>query len=244
MNPFKLSTRETAYTAVFAALSVIVCKVVPGIPIIGGSGSIKFDAALAPIYGLLIGPYLGALAALVGGLVSAGGYLSILTSFCTAISAFVAGALTQKSYELRGYKVRGWNVAFLVILLLVLGWYITRVGKEAPLYPVLHIFGIILIMLSRGWTAETFLDKNILKVKVGIAVCLSSYCGVIADHMLGNLIYIIHFPEVNWPPIFMSVLPISAVERVLLTVIATIFGVSLVLALRKAGLFPRQFFEG
>ena len=240
MNFFKLSTREITYTAIFAALSVIVCKVVPGIPIIGGSGSIKFDAALAPMYGILIGPYLGALAALVGGLVAAGGYLSILTSFCTAISALVAGVLTQKNFELHGYKIKGWNIAFLVILLLVLGWYITWVGKEAPLYPIFHIFGLIITLTSHGWIAETFLGNNM--TKVGIAVCLSSYCGVIADHMLGNLIYITHFPEVNWPPIFMSVLPISVVERVLLTVIATIFGASLVLALRKAGLFPRHFF--
>ena len=238
MKSLKITTRDIAYTAVFAALSVIVCNVVPGIPIIGGSGSIKFDAALAPIYGLLIGPYLGALAALVGGLVAAGGYLSILTSFCTAISAFVAGTLTQKNHELRGHKINGWIIAFSIILLLVLGWYITWVGKEIPLYPILHFIGLMITLTSRGWIAEKFLDKKILPV--GIAVCLSSYCGIISDHMLGNLIYIIHFPELNWPPIFMSVLPISAVERVLLTVIATVIGVSLVFALRKATLFPRQ----
>ena len=79
MTQFNLSTRDIAFTAVFAALSIIVCEVIPGIPIIGGSGNIKFDAALAPIYGLVIGPYLGALAALVGGLVAAGSGLSILT---------------------------------------------------------------------------------------------------------------------------------------------------------------------
>ncbi len=214
---------------------MIVCKVVPGIPIIGGSGSIKFDAALAPIYGLVIGPFLGALAALVGGLVSAGGYISILTSFCTAISAFVAGMLTQKNFEISGYKIRGWSISFGTILLLILGWYVTSIGQQAPTYPLLHLLGLLITLLFRGWLANSFKDGT--EWKLGIAICLASYCGIIADHMLGNLIYIANFPLT--PQLFMMMLPISAVERTLLTIISTVIGISLVLSLRRAGLFPR-----
>jgi hypothetical protein len=239
MSGLRLSTRDITLTAVFAVFSVVVCKVVPGIPIIGGSGSIKFDAALAPIYGLIIGPYLGALAALIGGVVSAGGYLSILTSFCTGISAFVAGMLTQRDFRLRGFKVGGWSVASLVFLSLISGWYVTWVGREAPFYPILHIIGLIVAVLFRGWIAEAFNENG--RWRIGVAICLAAYCGIMADHMLGNLIYIAHYPMVNWPPIFMSVLPISTVERSLLTAIATMIGVSAILALRKANLLPRRF---
>jgi len=67
MNWFKLSTRDIASVAVFAALSVVIIKVIPGFPIVGLSDSqIKFDAAIAPIYGLIMGPYLGFLAAFIG----------------------------------------------------------------------------------------------------------------------------------------------------------------------------------
>jgi len=306
MKWFRLSARDVAFVGVFAALSAIVCEVVPGIPIIGYSGaSIKFDASLAPIYGLIIGPYLGFLAGLIGGLVVANSLLSVYTSFCTATSALVAGLLTQKNYRSGGHSIRGWIVAATVLSLLILGWYTTWVGQGAPFYPVLHFLGLATILITRGWLATSFeegsekqkkgwtLDTNyvfggtlitafgflirliaslgnlvwdslayvwdllpyvsILLYFLGIvmalygllggrkfvvAVSLACYCGIIADHMLGNLIFVslIGIP----PEVFMMVLPISAVERLVLTTIATLIGVSLVFALRRAGFFPRR----
>jgi hypothetical protein len=237
MSVFKLSSKDIAYTATFATLSVIVCKVIPGIPIIGGSGSIKFDAALAPIYGLIIGPYLGAFAALIGGLVSAGGYLSILTSFCTGISAFVSGMLVREYLSVGKNHIGGWMAASGALGLLIAGWYITGVGKQIPFYPIIHILGFLIILAFRGRIAQSFRSES--KFRLIFAVCLATYCGIVADHMLGNLIYIVNFPGFNWPPIFMSVLPISILERGVLTAIASIIGNSLIIALQSAGLFHK-----
>ncbi len=74
--------------------------------------------------------------------------------------------------------------------------------------------------------------------------------------MLGNLIFIgsvgIFIPRdfiesslsalnlPDFPSLFMYVLPISVVERIALTAIATMFGVGLIYALYKAGLFHRK----
>lgn len=111
----KLSARDVAFVAIFAALSAVVIEVFPGIPIVGVSGSsIKFDAVLAPIYGLIIGPYLGFLAALIGGLITAGSPFSILTSFSPAVSAMVAGFLTQKNLGSNESRIKGWMLASLV----------------------------------------------------------------------------------------------------------------------------------
>ena len=313
MKWFRLSARDVAFAGVFAALSAIVCEVVPGIPIIGYSGaSIKFDASLAPIYGLVIGPYLGFLAGFIGGVVVANNWFSVFTSFCTATSALVAGLLTQKNYRSGVHSIRGWVVAAAVLGLLILGWYATWVGQGAPFYPVLHFLGLAIILVTRGWLATGFgegfeeqkedwtLDTDyvfsgtliaafgylvrliaslgnlvwdslayiwdslpyvsILLYFLGVitalyglfggrkfvvAVCLVCYCGIIADHMLGNLVFIgamgILVPRFPNPSgLFMTVLPISAVERLVLTIIATLIGVSLVFALRRAGFFPRR----
>jgi len=253
MKKFRLSTREIAFVAVFAALSIIVCEFVPGLLILGGSGTIKFDAALAPIYGLVVGPYLGALAALIGGLVAANNLYSVLTSFCTAISAFIAGMLTKGKGDPHGSHFKGWMVAAAVFSLLISGWYITWVGQRAPLYPILHFLGLLVVLIGREWIADAFEGKN--KGKLVVSVGLASYCGIIADHMLGNLIFVesigllipvkvvegwlkaFNLPDVS--SLFMYVLPISAVERSLMTAIAVFVGASLVLTLRGAGLFPR-----
>ena len=322
MNWVKPSSRDVAFMAVFAALSAIVCKVVPGIPIVGvPEASIKFDAALAPIYGLVIGPYLGFLAALFGGLIVASSFFSVLTSFCTAVSALVAGLLIRENCSFRGYSLRGWVLAALVLGLLILGWYGTWVGQHAPLYPVLHLLGLFIILAFRGQIATYFKGGGVgnerswvvkphytlsgilvmfsayiiskpywldigwtdflpylslplyflggiaivygifggggERRKIALAVGLSSYCGIIADHMLGNIIFIsvinilipfeviqeyflepLGLPDI--PSLFMYMIPISAVERFLITAIATIVGVGLILALYRGGLLSQR----
>ncbi len=312
---FKLSSRNVAFVAIFAAFSAIVIRILPGIPIVGVPGtSIKFDAILAPIYGLIIGPYLGFLAALIGGLITAGTPFDILTSFAPAVSALTAGFLTQKNFGNKN-AIKGWMAASVVLGLLIIGWYCTEVGQKAPFYPVLHIAGFALILITRGWLARAFhegkaeseswhikpayllggiiivvaaymltrpyaTDLGMLPylalplfliggittvyalLGIGrrpfvLAVSIASYCGIIADHMLGNLVFIsainifipfsvieeyflkpLNLPDV--PTLFMYMIPVSAVERILFTVVATIFGVGLILALKRANLLPRK----
>jgi hypothetical protein len=302
--------------AIFAAMSVIVIKLVPGIPIVGVSGSnIKFDAMLAPIYGLIIGPYLGFTAALFGGLITAGSPFDILTSFSPAVSALIAGFLTQKGAWNGESRVKGWMVAAIVSGALIVGWYTTDVGRQAPFYPVLHFAGLGLILGSRGWTAKVFRQEQVEKeswhAKSGymlggitvmvvaymftqpyasdmlvlpylsvpmfligaaaivyslfgigrgsfvLAVSIASYCGIIADHMLGNLVFIntvnllIPLSDIqtyflkplglpNISALFMYMIPVSAAERILLTVVGTILAVGLVLSLRRASLLIRR----
>ncbi|MEM3463774.1 MAG: ECF transporter S component [Candidatus Bathyarchaeia archaeon] len=306
----KTSAREVALTAVFAALSWIASKFIPGIPIIGAEGSkISWDVSLAPIYGIIIGPYLGFLAALIGGLVAAESLFTVFTSFCTGISAFVAGMLTDR--ERKSY---GWVLSAAVIALLLAGWYSTEVGRKALFYPVLHVAGLLVALFARGWIADKIAEGKVEKpiegklnvrflalgivflfvgsvvytrhatflkvmgstqiasgtlsfiayamlivgvlsaiysffswIKLGFvtAIALACYCGIIADHMLGNLIFLglidAVAPALKEAPseviagIFMGVLPISVVERVLFTAIATVIAVALLPTLRRTG---------
>jgi len=308
MKWFKLSARDVAFVAVFAALSVVVIKVIPGFPIFGLSGSqIKFDAALAPIYGLILGPYLGFLAAFIGGIVLANSWFSVLTSFSPAVSALVAGLLTQRNYSSSSRSFPGWATTAIILGLLILGWYATWVGQQALLYPILHISALLAVLVLRGRIATNFksdegtrkgwnLKPNYILMGIVVmvlayilpkpylsgiealpylslplyflggililhgifggeegkgnfvaAVCLASYCGIIADHMIGNLAFIslidIVFPLEDLPHVptlFMTVLPISVAERLVFTAIATVFGVGLIIALRRSGLFHRK----
>ena len=312
----KLSSRDVALTAIFAAFSAIVIRFLPGIPIVGVSGAnIKFDAVLAPIYGMVIGPYLGFIGALFGGLITAGSPFDILTSFSPAVSALIAGLLTKNGGEENRVRVKGWMIAALVLGALIFAWYLTGVGQQAPLYPVLHFAGLALILITREHIARAFktgqegVEKRrtqplILLLGVAaivlaymftkpymsdvwiapylalpfltlggativyglfglgkssfvLAVSVASYCGIIADHMLGNLVFIasvnIFIPmsvidefflkPLGVPTIaalFMYMIPISALERILFTLVATIIGIGLILALRRANLLAQK----
>jgi len=250
-----ISTREIAFTAIFAALSVVIILFIPGIPIVGMAGArITLDAAIAPVYGLIIGPYLGAIAAFLGGIIVAGykGWhlFSVLTSFCPAVSALVAGTLISR----RRGPIRNWVVSALVLIVLIAGWYGTGVGRRAPLYPVLHIAGLLLVLRLRGWASDLY--QSGVGWRLTLAVAASSYAGIIADHMLGNLIFI---TGIGWfiplkvvggwlkglglpsgSALCMYMLPVSTVERLAMTAVATIFGVALITALRASGLMPSE----
>ena len=316
MASVELSAKNVALLTIFAALSFIICKFIPGIPIVGVPGaSIKFDAAVAPLYGMVIGPYLGFLAALIGGLIAAGNPFSVLTSFCTAISAMVAGFLTVDKIS-KNRNIQGWPISAAILAALIAGWYATWVGQKAIFYPVLHFTGLFAILITRGWVANSFKEIGVAKegwqfkpasilsgvilfvvgymftkpylneavplnylslpiyiiaailILYGVfgagkfsfisSVFLASYCGIIADHMLGNLIFIgtidiliplsvveeyflkpLGLPDV--PSLFMYMVPVSAIERILMTIAATIVGVGLISGLHKAGLiFKKQ----
>ena len=315
MTSLELSTKNVALLAIFASLSLIICKFVPGIPVVGiPDASIKFDAAIAPIYGMVIGPYLGFLAALIGGLLAAGSPFSILTSFCPAVSAMVAGFLTSNKIS-KNSKIPGWPISAVILGALIAGWYVTWIGQQALLYPILHFAGLFAILITRGWIAGSFKEIGVKKenwqfkpthilsgmillvlgyiftkpylneslplnyfslplyiiaailILYGIfgtsrfsfisSVFLASYCGIMADHMLGNLIFIgtidiliplsvieeyflkpLGLPNV--PSLFMYMVPISAVERIMMTVIATIVGVGMLVGLYRASLLSRN----
>ncbi|MBS7611330.1 ECF transporter S component [Candidatus Bathyarchaeota archaeon] len=67
----RLSTKNVALTAVFAALYYVLSLITPFIPAVAiPEIKISLEALIASIYGLILGPYLGALAAFVGALVS------------------------------------------------------------------------------------------------------------------------------------------------------------------------------
>jgi len=313
MVKIDISARNVALAAVFAALSWVVSEFVPGIPIIGASGSrISFDAALAPIYGIIIGPYLGFLAAVIGGLAAAGSLFTILTSFCTGISAFVTGMLVTRRV---GKTVYGWIFSAIAMTTLIAGWYSTEIGRQAPFYPIPHLLGLLITLIAGNWIAKrleeekkekkpfaikwinsnhimwgviylilgitcyfTYTDlTNIVEglsitgilsflaysliiigafaviygfsswIRPGFvtAIALACYCGVIADHMLGNLIFIGMIDVVapglkDVPAIFMAVLPVSVVERTLFTAIGATIGVALLSTLRRTGLIHRK----
>ena len=133
-------------------------------------------------------------------------------------------------------------------------WYLTPVGLEAPFYPILHITALGLILFFRKRISNLLHSSLRKEIILGTAFC--SYAAIMADHMTGNLIWLSSInlviplqavsdalrvlvipwlkPDIPVLPqellsgIFMAVLPITAIERIICTMIATIIGVALI----------------
>ena len=226
------SARGVALLACLSAVYVAVALVVPGVPVIGASeGKISMSATLAPIYGFMLGPYFGALVVLfanfVAWIIPPTGLFGMFTIFSPVLSAFIAGALTKRS--------RGWALAAIPLVLLILAWYGTWVGQAALYIPALHFVALAIIIILRKRLANWFWNG---KRWLGITIPLCSYAGFMADHMFGSLVFIGLAPLLfedavpALPAIFMAVFPVSIAERLFMTVVASIIGPGVIVALR------------
>ncbi len=220
----------TCMAAMYAALSFL-----PGFPVIGGGGAqIGIVSSIVPLYGFLLGPWLGTLAALFGVIITrtlkAAGPFVWLNSPAIPLSPFIAGALSRP----RLGSVKGWVVSAVTLAILVAAWYVTPVGREVPYFPVLQWVGLAIILIFRSRLSDLFYSKEKKKLTLSVALC--SYAATVTTHMYGNLAFLAAVELVllkvsNLPSFFAYLVPVVVIERLILTAISTIIGVPTILAL-------------
>lgn len=130
----KLSTKNVALTAVFAALYYVLSLITPFIPAVAiPEIKISLEALIASVYGLILGPYLGALATFVGvsvawslspGSMSPYGMPFILSP---PLNALVTGLIFY----------RRWEVGFSIYALLIIAFLFTP--PVQPIHENLYI---------------------------------------------------------------------------------------------------------
>ena len=115
-----LDSRKIALTSVFAALYYLM-SFLPGVPAIGVSGvKIQIEACMASVYGLILGPYLGALATFVGVFIAWAlppgkmGPLGLVLLPSPVINAFTVGLICEGK----------WMEAFLLLGLLNIAFWL------------------------------------------------------------------------------------------------------------------------
>ena len=226
-----MRARSLTLVALLAAVYAVV-SLLPGFPIIGAPGAeIDFARSLEMGYGLALGPVLGPITAFLGAIVGkvlTGGGVGLFFAPLAIVSSLMAASMNRRSL----LKVRGWVVSAIILAVLIAAWFVTPTGWYAPYYPIPHLIGLGIILLLRGKITDLLLSRE--KRRLTLGILLSSYPATMAGQMLGNLIFMQLFSL--GPLFFMTILPLTIVERIVLSVIATVIGVPLVLAVRD--LFP------
>jgi len=88
---------------------------------------------------------------------------------------------------------------------------------------------LAIILVFREKISEMIKSDDRKTVTLGVLLC--SFPSTVTGHMLGGLIYIVLLnPAAS---IFVGILPIAIIERVAISIGATLFGTSLILAVRK-----------
>jgi len=222
----KLRAKEVALAACFAALYVVL-SFVPMFHLLGAFQSITVAAIMVPLIGLMLGAYIGALSALLGGIIS----LSLNTSFSPM--SLAAGVVCTVCAGLLYTNRRTLCALTYMILLLVFGSY-PSYGPvwSFPQVMWFHIAGL-LILISPLQSAASNSFKSNKATRLLLAFFVTSLTSTLAGQIAGNIVFeTLLDPRAIWP-VLTFVYPF---ERTIIALIAAFIGVPLFEALKTANL--------
>ena len=245
-----ISTKQIALTAIFAALYAVL-RAIQTVPMIGVPGaSFSLSDILAPIYGIILGPYVGGLSVLIGTFTAMSVKppvflgLDFLPGFVNAVAL---GFLVRRKW----LPVIALNISLLLAFVLnplTLVFVSVPLGSTNLSFPFmwLHIVALIILISPLGLMATKWIEKSRASLAIaGFAIL--TFIGTMMQHLMGNILYENIFvyatnfmtPQslaLRWQAVFF----LYPWERLILVVLAVLVGVPLIRALRKTGLTPTK----
>ena len=245
MNPLKLpiTTKQLALTAIFAAIYAVF-RAIPTVPMVGVPGaSFSLSDILAPLFGIILGPYVGGASVLIGTFTAMSVKppvflgLDFLPGFVNAVSL---GFLVRKKW----LPVIALNIGLLLAFVLnplTLTLVNIPLGSLSFIFPFmwLHIVALIVLISPLGMKAVEWVQAmKSSKAIAGFAIL--AFIGTMIQHLMGNILYENIFVYVSnfmtpaaltlrWEVVFF----LYPWERLILIVLAVIVGVPLIRALQK-----------
>jgi hypothetical protein len=234
----KLTARDLALVCCFAPLCTIL-SFWSLFPIIGPVGAfINAATVVAPLIGLILGPYLGAFAVILGGAVGASlaqtGPFGPFSFVPWAATALCSGLLLNRKWKICG-------VLYAALLLVSTFYPVVGPAWLHPYFVWFQLIGLAVLVSPLQSKARRFLEKRTSIQEVFFGVSVTCFTAASFGQVAGSLMY-----ETIYQPILISDLSvwkgslqaltfIYPVERVIITVIATFLGVPLIKALRTSG---------
>lgn len=232
-----MNARNLALVISFSALYAVFC-VFPIFQIIGfPNKAITIASVMAPVIGIILGPYLGVFSTMVGGLVGLFyGIFSHISLVAGVVTAFCAGMLKNGRRDL---------CAITYLLLLLLFGFCPYIGP-VWLYPQLmwfHIFGFAVLIspiqsmaFKNLQNAENAKNRSIQILSMFFTLLVSTLAGQIAGSLVFELTMWLSFTvdvngvKLNWQAITF----IYPVERVVIALGSTFITVALHKTLKSA----------
>jgi hypothetical protein len=248
-NPSQRSqrTKQIALLTIFTAL-YIVLRFIPFSMLIGPTGGfLSLSDFLAPIIGILLGPYFGGLTVLLGnfGAIGLGRPMTFFGfDFLPDFMATISTGFLYQNKRSKWAIVVAINAALLAIFLVN---PLTSVFISWVPFTWLHIvaFGVLLSPLSL-MAAKWLRTLNYRKVAVGFG--LFAFIGAMIQHLTGNILFETvlgqltnSIPANAYAGIWTGVFLLYPVERLILIIAATLVGTPLLFLLnRTPALNPRS----
>jgi len=229
-------TKIIASIAIFSALYTIM-RLIPTIPMIGISGNFSLSDILAPIYGVILGPYVGGLSVFLGTFlaIAMGKPVSFMfLDFLPAtINAVALGFLIK----------RKWGPVILLNAALLLMFFLNPLTSLfiGPFpFAWVHILAFIILLSPLSRKAVDWIETlNAGEVTKGLGII--AFIGTMIQHLTGNLLFEVVLGQINgvipvdsYPGIWSTIFFVYPWERLALIVFAVIIGTPLIRVLKKS----------
>jgi hypothetical protein len=232
----KFQTKDLALVCSFASLYAVLSFLSLS-PVIGAAGSsIKMATIMAPLVGLILGPYLGSLATSMGGFIgwsfTQTGPFSFLSFVPGAASALCSGLLFMR----KGLT----SVVLYLVLFLALAFYPT-IGPAwlFPYFLWFQLIGFVVLVSPLRLKATDSMHRHTkwsdLFFGLGVICFTATMFGQIVGSMMFEVMYwpVVYSEVEYWRvSVWQLVTFVYPVERTLITLLATLIGVPLIQALR------------
>ena len=237
-------TKIIASIAIFSALYGVI-RLVPLGPMIGLSASFSVSDSLAPLYGIILGPFTGGISVVIGtflAMVLGKAPVFLGLDFLPAlINAVALGFLIKRKWKL----VVILNLVLIVVFLLspyslLLAEIPIGAGTFAFPFVWLHIAALIVLISPLRSKAVSWIE-NLKTAYLPWGLAIFAFIGTMMQHLMGNLVF-----EFTWGvPIggltaegFQGIWTLAffayPVERAVLVLITVLVGVPLVRILKKS----------
>jgi hypothetical protein len=182
------NTKAIASIAIFSALYAAL-RIIPTVPMIGTGATFHLSDILAPLFGILLGPYVGGISIIIGTFAAIGlgtpapfFGLDFLPAFVVAVSL--------------GFLVKGkWLPVVILNALLLIGYafdpftsnFIVTPWGTFP-YLWMHIAAFIVLISPLGHRAGQWV-KSSKAAMITAGFVILAFAGTMMQHLTGGLIY-------------------------------------------------------
>ena len=239
------NTKAIAAIAVFSALYAAL-RIIPTVPMIGTGATFHLSDILAPLFGILLGPYVGGVSIIIGtfaamGIVPSAPFfgLDFLPAFVVAVSL--------------GFLVRRkWLPVIILNAILLVGYainpltsnFISTPWGTVP-YLWMHLVAFIALISPLGRKAGQWVGSaKTATVTAGFAIL--AFVGTMMQHLTGGILYEVVRGQIthvmlpsSYPITWNIVFYLYPWERLALVIGAVVVGVPVTRILKKS-LFPPE----
>ncbi|MGB8780509.1 MAG: hypothetical protein WCD81_07665 [Candidatus Bathyarchaeia archaeon] len=220
-----MSTKTVAFIGVFAAFHATLYLISPAI--LWRNWAIY----LSPIEGMVLGPWAGLIAALIGSTIGRVVLPSPLWMFgiiAEPLSVMTAGFLTRDK----------WQPVIAIYAVMLAAYFISPLGQSLPLWPMLDTIAAVCLVYPAGKLSKNLFSENVKLLPVSLVIV--SFTTIAMDGLTRVFLLIPArlYSVLGWSPAYTAAVFVgggvdSFIEDALVVLITLIVGVPILLALRN-----------